>query len=91
MVNKPMREWMDAATVEEQTALAKAADTSRKYLYKLATGERTAQAELAGRLEQAAADIRRVSKKRLPLLLRSHLCPACAGCPYAARCTAGKQ
>lgn len=86
-----MTDWMEAATTHEQIMLAAAAETSRAYLYRLASGARTASAELAGRLEEAAADLRAVSKGRLPVLTRGDLCPACAGCPYFQKCTIGKR
>lgn len=81
-----MREWMAAATTAEQTALADAAGTSRMYLYHLSVGFRTASAELAGRIEKASKAVRKQSKGRLPVVTRTDLSPACAGCPYAAKC-----
>lgn len=90
MSNAIMRNWMQSATAEEQAALALNSGSSRPYLYKLARGERTASAELAGAIEQAAKGLRAKSKGRLPRLLRTDLCPACAGCPFAKRCLNGK-
>lgn len=84
--NPYLSDWMAAATVAEQKALAANAGTSHKYLYRLASGERRASAELAGALEDAAEALRRGSKGRLPRLMRYHLCNACASCPFASLC-----
>jgi len=81
-----LRAWMRAATEIELVTLAVAAGTTRRYLYHLASGKRRASAELAGRLEDAAAIITRASKRRLPKLSRTALCTACATCPYATKC-----
>lgn len=80
-----MKKWMAAATVAEQEELAKLAVTSRAYLYQIAIGHRIAQAELAGRLETAAATLRK-RNKHLPKLLRTELALVCEGCPYAKKC-----
>lgn len=89
-MNVRMKDWMEAATAEEQKALALQAGTSRRYLYRLAEGVRVASADLAGSIEQAAEPMRKVSKGRLPRLLRTDLCPACSVCPFAKKCLNGK-
>jgi hypothetical protein len=90
MGSKKLHEWMKAATPDEQHALAAAAKTSRSVLYQLCypkeKGGRVASAELADRIETAAKPITAKSKGRLPQLTRGDLCPACAACPYFAKC-----
>lgn len=81
-----MKKWMAAATTGEQEQLAKLAGTSRDYLYQVASGHRTPLTKLAGRIEAAAKEIRKVSKGRLPELLRTDLSPVCAECPFAPKC-----
>lgn len=85
-----MKLWMDAATTEEQLALAKAVGTSRAYLYALAASEdaahhRTASAEMGGLIEAHTAKMR-VKNKALPVVYRSDLVEACANCPFAQQC-----
>jgi hypothetical protein len=70
----PMKAWMEKATKDEQLALAKAAKTSRAYLYQLATGHRQCGPELARSLEAAALKLKEVNPK-LPELTRAKLCP----------------
>jgi hypothetical protein len=82
-MNKKMTDWLKKSTVREQEALAEDAGTSRQYLFHIGTGFRCAGADMAGRIEVAAAKLRRYSKNRLPELLRKDLCSACAKCPYA--------
>jgi len=81
-----MKEWMIAATADEQAKLAETAGTSREYLYQLANNARTASADLAGRIEDAAEELRKKSKGRLPRVTRADLCPACNSCPHARKC-----
>ena len=81
-----MLEWLRAATTDEQAVLATEARTSRQYLYHIAGGFRTPSADVAGRIETAAAKLRRVSKGRLPKLTRADICPACEQCPYIKKC-----
>lgn len=82
----PMRAWMAAATPDEQALLAERAGTTKGHLYQLAGGHRQASAELAGRIEAAAAQMHKASKGRLPLVVRTDLCAACRSCQYAAKC-----
>lgn len=81
-----MKKWMTAATADEQVKLAEAAHTSRAYLYQIASGRRMPTAELAGSIEAAARELRKVSKNRLPELTRADLALACESCPYAKKC-----
>lgn len=94
MPSEKLQEWMKAATTEEQYELAAAAKTSRSVLYQLTyskeKGGRTASAELAGRIEEAAAPITARAKDRLPALTRGDLAPACAECHYFKKCTSKK-
>jgi hypothetical protein len=84
-----LKAWMRLATPEEQSELAKAAKTSRAYLYHLANDNarygRMASPELAGRIEAAAREIN-ARNPRLPRLLRTDLSAACRECEYARRC-----
>ena len=73
---------MAAATAAQQAALAAAANTSRTYLYALASGARTASADLASDIERASRKVRRANNA-LPVVLRTDLCPACARCEFA--------
>lgn len=82
-----MKKWMLAATTREQEQLAADADTSRDYLYQVASGHRTPQPRLAGRIEKAAHNLRKASKNRLPELTRGDLSPVCHDCVYLKRCT----
>lgn len=87
--NLRMADWMQLSDGVEQAMLADIAQTSRRYLYKLAAGHKVASAELAGRIEMAAAKLREANPA-LPRLLRTDLCPACAGCPFVRQCLTGK-
>lgn len=81
-----MKKWMLAATADEQAKLAKAAKTSRNYLYQLASNQRTASSDLAARIEIAAKPLRVSSKNRLPEITRADISPVCGACPYATKC-----
>jgi RNase P subunit RPR2 len=79
------KHWMVAATVAEQVQLAELAGTTRGYLYQLANGYRSADASLAGRIEEASKVMHRRSKGRLSKVYRTDLCPSCRTCPYATK------
>lgn len=82
-----MKKWMAAATADEQSNLAENAGTSRSYLYQIASGHRkNIEADLAGRIEEAAKLLRKASKNRLPKITRGDLSPVCRACPYLKRC-----
>lgn len=85
-MSKQLNKWMKAASTAEQEQLAKLAGTSRDYLYHLACGNRQADSDLAGRIEQAAIKISKSAKRKLPKLTRKHISPACAKCPYNNKC-----
>lgn len=82
-----LRQFMSAAKAEQRKALAKVAGTSVAHLYHLLSGHRKASAELAGRIEHAAATLRK-DDRTLPAVKRSDICKACAECEYAKRCGA---
>lgn len=83
---KPFRIWMLKATTAEQEELASAAGLSRGYLYHIADGLRDASSAAAGRLADAAENIRKQSKGRLPKISRAHVSTVCGECEYAQRC-----
>lgn len=79
----PMRAWMAAATVPEQELLAEKVGTTRGMLYQLSGGFRQASAEMAGKIESATAEMSRLTRGRLPKVVRTDMCGACRQCPYA--------
>ncbi len=81
-----MRNWMAAATVDEQMLLAKRVGTSRGHLYQLAGGHRNASAESAQAIERETKAMARASKGRLPVVYRTDLSAACRSCDFAQRC-----
>lgn len=82
-MNKYMKAWMQAATAAEQEELASRIGSSRNYLYHLAGGFRAASPELARAIESATHEMH---SERLPLVFRTDLSPACAGCDFAKQC-----
>lgn len=86
----PMRQWMAAATVDEQLLLAQRVGTSRGHLYQLAGGHRNASAERAQAIERETQRMAKASKGRLPVVYRTDLCGACRSCEFAQRCLGDK-
>ena len=84
-MSKALKAWLVAATVDDIRKLADTAGTSPAYLHQLATGHRSASAESAGRIADAANAIRK-RRPVLPALSRAMLCAACAECPHAKEC-----
>jgi hypothetical protein len=82
----PMKAWMQAASPEEQQALADRAETTRPYLYQLSGGFRDAGPALARRIELVTAQMTRESRGRLPTVYRTDINPDCRACEYAAKC-----
>lgn len=82
----PFAAWMKAATSSEQVALAEAIGSTRETLYQYSTGHRQPSTERAGQIEVETLKMAKVSKGRLPEVLRTDLVPACRACPYARRC-----
>lgn len=86
-MNKYMKAWMRAASASQQEELASRVGTSRNYLYHLAGGFRSASPELAQLIEHHTEDMqRRAGGGELPLVFRTDLSPACAGCDFARKC-----
>lgn len=86
----PMRNWMAAATVDEQELLAQRIGSSRGMLYQMAGGHRNASAERAQVLERETRLMAKASKGRLPVVYRTDVCEACRGCDFAAKCLGGR-
>lgn len=78
-----LKVWMRAATVAEQELLAQRVDTSVGMLRQYAGGHREMSAERAGRVEAVTAEMHKLSKGRLPRIVRTDVCGACRQCPYA--------
>jgi DNA-binding transcriptional regulator YdaS (Cro superfamily) len=81
----PMRQWMAAATADEQILLAERVGTSRGMLYQMAGGHRQASADRAQSIERETRAMAKVSRGRLPVVYRTDLCDACRGCDFAQR------
>ncbi len=86
-----LKQWMRAATPEEQQLLAHRVGTTRTYLYHLSAGEETTykrepKPELAAAIERETAAMHRASKGRLPRVYRTDLVKACANCAFAQKC-----
>lgn len=85
-MNDTLHRWMRSATTAEQQALADAATRgSLNSLEQMAGGHRGCSASKAGLIETASAPITKLSKGRLPRILRTDLCGACRLCPHAAK------
>lgn len=81
-----IKEWIAAANKTEQESLASLAGTSRAHLYHLSAGRRSCGPELARELEIASVKLAVATQGRLPVVLRTALCPACGRCELAAKC-----
>ena len=89
-----LRLWLDTATTNEKKELAARAGTSIGTLSQIAGGYRNngdanVRSGLAGKLERAAAQLRRINP-RLPQLLRTDLSLECRECEFAQRCLGQK-
>jgi hypothetical protein len=82
----PMKQWMAAATVEEQQLMAERVGTSRGYMYQIAGGHRQASAELGAAIERESKAMARASKGRLPVIYRTDIVAACRACDFAQKC-----
>lgn len=85
----PLIRWMNKATAPQKRALATLAGTSVATLRQIAGGYRTkgkphASPELARRIEIGTVKLAPVHK--LPVVLRTDLCPACSVCEFAKQC-----
>jgi transcriptional regulator with XRE-family HTH domain len=81
-----LKTWMTAAAPDEQEQLAQAAGTSRRHLYQVSNGERAFSPTKAALVERATHALHRQTSGRLPLLYRTDLAEACAGCEFAKKC-----
>jgi len=82
-----LKVWMQAATPDEQQALADAAvNGSRKHLYAVSNGDRYFSPLKAAAVEAKALEMHRSTGGRLPLLYRTDLAEACAACEFARKC-----
>lgn len=86
-----LRQWMAAATPEEQQLLAQRVGTKRMYLYHLAAPpdskyHREPDPKLAAAIERETALMHAASKGRLPRVYRTDLVEACAQCEFARQC-----
>ncbi len=87
----PLKQWMQAATPDEQRLLAHEIGTTRTYLYHLAASpdrdyKREPRPELAAAIERVTATMHKASGGRLPRIYRTDLVKACASCEFAQRC-----
>lgn len=83
-----LKAWLNAATPAERETLAKLVNTSVQYLSHVAVNEdkayrREPKIPLAAGIERETAAMARVSKGRLPVVLRTDLVEGCRACPYA--------
>jgi hypothetical protein len=79
--------WMDRASAVEKLQLAQKAGTTLATLRQIAGAYRTKGAlsvspGMAGKIEVATTEMA-AQNKRLPIVLRIHLCSECAACPLA--------
>lgn len=86
-----MKLWMKVASTTQQEELARRAGTSRAYLYHLSAGSeksyaRSAEPELAARIERASLAMSAETKGLLPPVYRTDLNKTCRDCEYAAKC-----
>jgi len=81
-----VKQWMRAATPDEQKVMAEALGTSRQMLYQISGEHATVSAERAVRMEHQATAMHKASKGRLPRIYRTDLCEACRACEFAQRC-----
>lgn len=85
-----MRVFLRAASSEEVDRVAELAGTTVGTLNQIAGSYRTdgnpqVRSGLAGRIQNAVAEVRRANKT-LPNVLRTDLSPECRACEYAQKC-----
>lgn len=86
------KEWMVESTADEKSAAATLAGTSLNMLYQLASENRNASSELAGRIVSAIGGVNsRARHKPLPAVGRGDLAAACCKCPYYNSCEEFKE
>jgi DNA-binding transcriptional regulator YdaS (Cro superfamily) len=81
----PIKQWMLAASVQEQEEMAKLAGTSRGTLYQYVSNRKTSS-ERAIAIETATKEMNKRTKGRLPVLYRTDLSSACGACHFARKC-----
>ena len=78
--------WMNAASPEEQEALAAHLKTSRAVLYQYSGEFRQMPPTRARKVEEFTLKLHRDTKGRLPKVYRTDLNTDCRGCEFAQRC-----
>ena len=80
-----LKEWWDAATVQEWRALSKTTGYSSDFLRQIAHLFRRPSPAIAGLIARSGNAIRSRSpeaESRLPKMSRGDLCEACNECPF---------
>jgi DNA-binding transcriptional regulator YdaS (Cro superfamily) len=85
MKTTALKLWMQAATPEEQEALASTVGTSRGTLYQYAGGHLQASASRGAAIERVTTEMRKANP-RLPIVYRTDTVEACRDCEFARRC-----
>lgn len=86
-----LKQWLAQASIFERKELVKRSRIATSYFFRLVWGDRKASAEVAGRMEEAFAELSKGADDRLPTITRADLCEACAVCPYAIKCLKKKE
>lgn len=86
----PLKNWMTLATVAEQVQLAEMLNSSRATLYQYSNQERGVSSGRAIDFEKATTKMFKITKGRLPVVLRTELSEACSRCEFAKKCLEGK-
>jgi hypothetical protein len=79
----PLKMWWLAATPQQKNTLVKLSGISKPQLTQIVHG-RTVNPVAARQLELATAKMS--EKTKLPVVLRSQLCVACARCEFSPKC-----
>lgn len=80
-----LRQWMRAASLEEQNRLAREAETSRGTLYQYAGGHLQASASRGAAIERVTREMH-AANPALPIVYRSDIVRACRDCEFARKC-----
>lgn len=86
MKTNSFKNWMRAATPEQQSALAEVIGTSRPMLYHYAGEFREMSPERARAVEEATAAMHKETKGKLPKVYRTDLNGSCRECDFAQKC-----
>lgn len=87
----PIKTWMTLATTAQQEQLAALLGSSRATLYQYSNLERGVSATRAIALEKATTKMAKITKGRLPVVLRTETSEACGQCEFAKKCLEGKS